>query len=804
MFGTKFRKVISGTLVFAFTMGLFGISGCSRTEPEATATLAPGALVSAESVEKYYSVKSFFAQCDGDAGCWPTGIKPIYCDNDVLIIPEMFSIGMQDDAWGMDDENDDVNRVCMYSLKEENFGEVLASVDFKNLDLPQSNGSDGGDIIISGVTDVAWVKDAATGSDVLQYIISVSQYPPDYSSYTQFYRIYKVDIYTGDIIYTSEDLTIDVLNPDVGIITDVSVFNDMYYILSRPFTANGARFNLYTFDMNLKAIDTIHIDALTSEFISNINSLFFTSDNLIYIEGSDARDNTKRYIYNVEAGELTSVEFGSMWGDTLWSQNYRVSVDSFSISQVDTFTGEEITAVDFNHCNVNRNDINGGLTMLAVIDGKYLCNVLSQEHGYKYLVFEPGDIDPFSGKEAISLAVLDSVVSPEVNDAIYEFNCSNDSYYICVDNRYVLYDHAEIDTENNTTAYIYSDVYRDAMRDASSSLSNQMLIDIMAGNGPDIILGGYGFAQLNNSEVMVDLDSYIDKNLNRNDYFSAIFNNAGDGLYQLPYSVGVMAIIGEAETADYRNGDYGIAFDDYIRYIDNYCNGMNPLLLQDSRLSCFLKLFNVSRNEFISNGKISLNNDEFRSIVEYCNTLPDKVPGYDEYYDQMFSNGARAWINQDMGLYVGYHYLAYPTPNGAPPQLKCGGSVGITAGCSNPDAAWSFIELLLSDEIQSEVASIKKSIREQELHDQWDEWEEFCNNYYDEMDPTYVPSRLSQDYVMENMHVLENSKSIYTSDSDIDKILYEEIQAYFAGQKNLDQVIEIMENRCQTVLDERG
>jgi len=35
-------------------------------------------------------------------------------------------------------------------------------------------------------------------------------------------------------------------------------------------------------------------------------------------------------------------------------------------------------------------------------------------------------------------------------------------------------------------------------------------------------------------------------------------------------------------------------------------------------------------------------------------------------------------------------------------------------------------------------------------------------------------------------------------------ILIEEMPAYFLGQKDLDSVIKIVENRIQKVLDERG
>ena len=43
-----------------------------------------------------------------------------------------------------------------------------------------------------------------------------------------------------------------------------------------------------------------------------------------------------------------------------------------------------------------------------------------------------------------------------------------------------------------------------------------------------------------------------------------------------------------------------------------------------------------------------------------------------------------------------------------------------------------------------------------------------------------------------------------TSDAAISKIISEEMPAYFSGQKDLEDVIEIMQDRVQKVLDERG
>ena len=50
----------------------------------------------------------------------------------------------------------------------------------------------------------------------------------------------------------------------------------------------------------------------------------------------------------------------------------------------------------------------------------------------------------------------------------------------------------------------------------------------------------------------------------------------------------------------------------------------------------------------------------------------------------------------------------------------------------------------------------------------------------------------------------KKNAEIINEDADISKILIEEMPAYFTGQKDLDSVIAIVQDRVQKVLDERG
>ena len=52
--------------------------------------------------------------------------------------------------------------------------------------------------------------------------------------------------------------------------------------------------------------------------------------------------------------------------------------------------------------------------------------------------------------------------------------------------------------------------------------------------------------------------------------------------------------------------------------------------------------------------------------------------------------------------------------------------------------------------------------------------------------------------------VVMNCSKIKSEDSAISLVLIEEMPAYFSGQKDLDSVIIIAQDRCQKILNERG
>jgi hypothetical protein len=81
-----------------------------------------------------------------------------------------------------------------------------------------------------------------------------------------------------------------------------------------------------------------------------------------------------------------------------------------------------------------------------------------------------------------------------------------------------------------------------------------------------------------------------------------------------------------------------------------------------------------------------------------------------------------------------------------------------------------------------------------------------ANTAVDYYNSGYADTRkmYSEETVNNLEKVILSCSRMNSTDSEINIILIEEMPAYFTGQKDLDSVIAIAQDRVQKVLDERG
>lgn len=439
---------------------------------------------------------------------------------------------------------------------------------------------------------------------------------------------------------------------------------------------------------------------------------------------------------------------------------------------------------------------------------------------FRIVTFTRADSNPNVGKEVIKVATLSSL-DYAVYESICQFNESSDSVYVTVDRRYSAnnLDYSDIETYED-----YLSVYNEGM----SNIADQLTVDIIAGDGPDILFDANALTQLNNADYLVDLSDLV---VDNGDYFTNVFDacKTNGALYQMPLSIAVQAII---TTREYVSDDQiGFTYDEFVDFVNGPCNGSNPLYY-DNQVTALTELAGTMSDVFMEGNGVNYDNDAFRALAAYVNdNINDTYDDGTGYYGTSieWEEDYEAPVASADGLYNMYTFLSnygskindvrvlgLPSYDGRGPQFNVLTSVAVSAQSSNIDACKEYVSYLLGDEIQTLLANnswanpVNRSVilnnAEQVIDDFNTEVDMYAEWYtQDELVMYGLPSaHVSYDVVDDYLAIIDGCTNCTQTDIAINMIISEEIQAYFAGQKSIDQVIDTMTNRINTYLNERG
>lgn len=769
------RKLLSVITVLALVMGV--ITSCSAHKGDKKEF----------SDSPWYEMKSFATTDYGKSNGYavPSCSNVIYCDDDSIVFLENYTVGQQDEIVEGTPyaESDDVFNISKYSLAEENYGELIGYYDLMSGDIM--------DHTYDSIVSNRLIGAFQNGDDV-----DVLMRSSDPSSFNDGeYKLYKINLENSSLISEREVDLSQIGNYNMSPIANI-IGTDSGYKMA-TISWSDATVKIHEFDSDFNYVDTLTVSGLEQYTISYIEEVALIDDDYCYLNVED--DNYEQFgiLYNVVTGESSKQPELYMSGmNSIMSAEAVYLSDMYSLKKLNMLTGEETTVMEYNNCIMDYNQVQGGL-YVSYADSSHIISYNFLNHGYSIVEFKPLNSNPYEGKTPIKVAFLDGYVPEVICTAIYEYNLQSTDSYIYVDPRYMMERASDYESDN----------YKEQVRATASEIGDQLMVDIIAGDGPDIIINGYNYNQFNNPNVLVDLNPLIDadNSFNREDYFSAIFASDTAELYQIPYEVGLLTLIGSEDAATYCSDSYGMTLEDFNEVVNTLNNGLNPLQANSSKAECFVTMFNWNREHFFSDGKVSIDRDYFIELAEYVNNL-NEIDS-DTFFASTWDNPLD--VKQDSyygatAMSRGEVVLGLPSPDGMMPLLHCCSSIGITTSCSNPEAAWDFVKTVFGAECQSRLwAPANRTIREAKENEQIQERiksieiESYLFSFMSE-------ERYRDDVVELYIAGLDAATAVYSSDSDIDIILYEEIQPYLAGDKTIDETIDLITNRIQLVLDERG
>lgn len=418
--------------------------------------------------------------------------------------------------------------------------------------------------------------------------------------------------------------------------------------------------------------------------------------------------------------------------------------------------------------------------------------------------------NPNAGKAVIT---TDGIYDAMIYDAIYTFNRTDKDYFIkLVPNKY---DDKERDSYGTDVPYFYT----------QGEVGNQMMVDLMAGDCPDVVFYVSGHSQLNNGNCMMDLKPYFENSKVKSDVFGNIVSacESNGGLYAMPLSFVLDGII--VDRTNYDVSGNGMTYEQFGQYTDSYSNGVNQIArTQTGFISECMK---CEYDLFETNGVIDFNVPAFKELAEYTAENVNNVE-LQEYLrsrkkDYAPSVGIEGYLGWFSSVYsVSYNFkdadlVGFPSGDSRGPSAEIRRFVSITQGSKCPEGSWRFIEMLLSQEIQTNLCKPTETLSSQNSfpinRKAFDEVGEICIdtfNHRKEIESSYafgggistVQAEKSDLETIKN--ITESVTHIVRSDAAIEIIIYEEIQPYLVGDKSIDDVIKIMNDRARTVINERN
>ena len=547
-----------------------------------------------------------------------------------------------------------------------------------------------------------------------------------------------------------------------------------------------------------------------------------------------------------------------VWGSTSSNYNFGqiryclVDLETGKISALDEMEYINIPLRNLTYCNGNlvtvtdggvyNIDVEGGTCKMALSFNCSVCNrylasnselkyaddntfLFSYSLGYSganripfaICTFTKSSEYPAAGRNILTVASTEDL-DYSISEAIMRFNSESDTSFMLFDNRYKT--NSEIDyanTDNTDQA---------ALKNLNSyaAVSDRLTMDILAGEGPDILITNGANEQLSRKDYFIDLSDYLknESGVSEADYFTnAIEASKFNGsLYQLPIGFYVDCFLAPSDAFGSKNG---LTFEEYIQMVKTVCNGTDPVYdhqLAFSRTEVATKLFANTSEKYIKDGKIDVNNNDFKAILDYCKELPAKgfYEGKDvdaEWEDLMTSK--ENMRVQPTVVYGFYEYEAfaekfkgavicgYPSVDGRPATIGSDMAVSISSHTSDESSCKKFLSILLSEDIQKTLfmnipinKKCAKDLALLEIEEHNGSVDANEGNKFAKAGKK-VDASVADKYI-EQLSTATTSSFVYHS---ISLVIYEEIPAYFEGQKSFEDVAKVINDRAQKVLDER-
>ena len=492
------------------------------------------------------------------------------------------------------------------------------------------------------------------------------------------------------------------------------------------------------------------------------------------------------------------------------------------------------TIFSWKDADCNYSGIESTSTNIVSEDDIYTLRMAREEASYSYRLMHlhRQETNPHAGENIIYLGTI-GTLQAEFIDHINQYNLETKNHTRIVVLDYSGDDLYSTEYANSGTSWIELAHFS---TDQTSLIADQVYLDILGGDGPDILLNFGAFSQFNTERALVDLNTLIDGSmpLDRTSLFDNVIRaNEKDGkLYQIPLS---FAIDGMFANQKYVGERTGWTYEEFREIDRNLPDGVK-ILGNVPQSELLENLMDGATGHIVDYNKqtVDFDNQEFREILDIVKTygIPktrrditveiynDETLMHDE---TMLAEGilvATGSTIQDLYNYanVDFHcsdpirFIGYPSPDGTGARADTAFSMAITRSSQYKDEAWGFVRSFFEEDVQLAIGvgsfpvnrKAFDDLMEQELEEDRKRWEEAASDPEVERILRIQGNPLTEDDVTELLEVVENIREARSYDPTVMMIIQEEAPGYLTGQRTVDDVVSIIQKRSKAVVQERG
>lgn len=427
-------------------------------------------------------------------------------------------------------------------------------------------------------------------------------------------------------------------------------------------------------------------------------------------------------------------------------------------------------------------------------------------------------------KDDIVLTMVVGGDSSKIEKAAEEFNAADNGYQVQL-KRY-----SEQFNEDGSINVLSEEEYQYQDLEILQDIMNTTNIDIVC----NVSFGNEAYYDiLQNKGAFVDLYTFMAKDIevNNDTLDTHILNiNEIDGkLYSMPTFYSVNTLCGDSQ---YVGTKENWTFDEFEKHWNAMPAG-SALTGATDKESVFNVVLRYNLNSFVDyeNAQVHFDSPEFKKILEFCNQFEAKTGEKSIYDYDSPSMVTPLMANAIMNAPVfdqdnGKTCVGYPSNNGNGAYLSSSGfcfSICANISPERQKAAWEFIRTFVTEEWQIENAiPYVKDIGASEGYYSTEMGLCVNKNAFDTIaekliNKEYYPkTRENKGVEFETRFPIEKEVTELrkyidsvnrwenTISGPINEIVYDEVSAYFAGEKTLDECVSLIQNRTSIWISEQS